>query len=262
MGTKLYFKCPGNDPVSRAVPELIVCPDCGVEVEIWTDEIKGKCASCNRVLKKDKTKIVAEQKMYKQDVRAVLNRLTQRACQLGASDAGAISTTEISVEEDLANLCREPGCENYGLSASCPPYVAGPDGFRKLLNTFKYAVVFKIDVPSEILFSDERRDIFRLLHEIAASIEQSAIDMGFHDSNAYAGGSCKQIFCRDHPDCRVLAENGKCRNPLFARPSMSGFGINVLKLKKAAGWMSNKTPRDTDPDTVSMETVCALVLIG
>ncbi|MDH3575628.1 MAG: DUF2284 domain-containing protein [Desulfobacteraceae bacterium] len=262
MGTKLYFKCPGNDPVSRAVPELIVCPDCGVEVEIWTDEIKGKCASCNRVFKKDKTKIVAEQKMYKQDVRAVLNRLTQRACQLGASDAGAISTTEISVEEDLANLCREPGCENYGLSASCPPYVAGPDGFRKLLNTFKYAVVFKIDVPSEILFSDERRDIFRLLHEIAASIEQSAIEIGCHDSKAYAGGSCKQIFCRDHPDCRVLAENGECRNPLFARPSMSGFGINVLKLKKAAGWMSNKTSQNDDPDTISMQTFCGLVLIG
>jgi len=262
MGTKLYFKCTGNYPVSRALPELIVCPDCGVEVEIWTDEIKGKCASCNRVFKKDKTKIVAEQKMYKQDVRAVLNRLTQRACQLGASDAGAISTTEISVEEDLANLCREPGCENYGLSASCPPYVAGPDGFRKLLNTFKYAVVFKIDVPSEILFSDERRDIFRLLHEIAASIEQSAIEIGCHDSKAYAGGSCKQIFCRDHPDCRVLAENGECRNPLFARPSMSGFGINVLKLKKAAGWMSNKTSQNDDPDTISMQTFCGLVLIG
>jgi hypothetical protein len=42
MGTKLYFQCPGNDPVSRAVPELFVCPYCGVDVEIWTDEIKGK----------------------------------------------------------------------------------------------------------------------------------------------------------------------------------------------------------------------------
>ena len=262
MGTKLYFKCPGNDPVSRAVPEMFVCPDCGMEVEIWTDEIKGKCTSCKRVFWNDKALKVAEKKLPGHSVRSVLKELTQLACQLSASDAGAISTTDISVEEDLANLCREPRCENYGLSAGCPPHVAGPAGFRKLLKTFEHAVVFKIDVPSEILLSDERRDIFRLLHEIAASIEQSAIDMGFHDSNAYAGGSCKQIFCRDHPDCRVLAENGKCRNPLFARPSMSGFGINVLKLKKAAGWMSNKTPRESDPDTVSMETVCGLVLIG
>jgi len=39
MGTKLYFQCLGNDPVSRAVPELLICPDCGTDVEIWTDEI-------------------------------------------------------------------------------------------------------------------------------------------------------------------------------------------------------------------------------
>jgi predicted metal-binding protein len=262
MGTKLYFKCPGNDPVSRAVPELFTCPDCETEVEIWTDVLKGKCTSCNRVFHKDKVLKMSEKKPVEYSVESALKELTQCACQLGASDARAISTTEISVEDSLANLCREPGCENYGLSASCPPYVAGPDGFRKLLNTFKHAVVFKIDVPSEILFSDERRDVFRLLHEIAASIEKSAIEMGCHDSKAYVGGSCKQIFCRDHPDCRVLAGNGECRNPFLARPSMSGFGINVLKLKRAAGWMSNKTPRDVDPDTVSMETVCGLVLIG
>jgi predicted metal-binding protein len=233
-----------------------------MEVEIWTDEINGKCASCNRVFQKDKAKKVSEKNPPEHSVWAVLNRLTKLACQLGASDARVICTAKISVKDDLANLCKEPGCENYGLSASCPPHVTGPAGFRKLLKTFEHAVVFKIDVSSEILFSDERRDIFRLLHEIAANIEQSAIEMGYQNSSAYAGGSCKQIFCRDHSDCRVLAENGECRNPLCARPSMSGFGINVLKLKKAAGWMSNKIPRNTGPDTISMETVCGLVLIG
>ena len=262
MDTKLYFKCPGNDPVSRAVPELFVCPDCGMNIEIWTDETKGKCTYCNTVFQKNDTAKAVDNKQFRQNVGKALEKLTQLACQLGASDARAISTTEISVEDDLANLCRAPGCENYGLSASCPPHVAGPAGFRKLLKTFEHAVVFKIEVPSEILFSDERRDIFQLLHEIAASIERSASEMGFHDSNAYVGGSCKQIFCRDYTDCRVIAKNGECRNPLFARPSMSGFGINVLKLKRAAGWISSKTPRENDLDTVSMETVCGLVLIG
>ena len=262
MGTKLYFQCPGNDPVSRAVPELFVCPDCGTDVEIWTDEIKGKCTSCNKLFQKDKTAKAMKKNPHEKNVKAALEKLMQLAYHLGANDAKAISTTEISVEDSLASLCREPGCENYGLSASCPPYVAGPDGFRKLLKVFDHAVVFKIDVPSEILLSDERRDIFRLLHEIASNIERAAIEMEFKNSNAYAGGSCKQIFCPDHSECRVLAENRECRNPLLARPSMSGFGINVLKLKKAAGWISSKTPRDIDSDTVSMETVCGLVLIG
>jgi predicted metal-binding protein len=214
------------------------------------------------MFQKDKIAKAMKKNSHEKNTKSALKKLTQLACQLGASDAKAIFTTEISVEDSLANLCREPGCENYGLSASCPPHVAGPDGFRKLIDDFDHAVFFKIDVPSEILLSDERRDIFRLLHEIAAGIEQAAIKMGFNDSSAYAGGSCKQIFCRDHPRCRVIAKNEECRNPLLAQPSMSGFGINVLKLKKAVGWISKKTLQDIDPDTVSMETVCGLILIG
>jgi hypothetical protein len=76
-------------------------------------------------------------------------------------------------------------------------------------------------VPSEILYSGENRELFQLLHEIAAGIENSAVKMGFSDAQAYAGGSCKRIFCHDHPECRVISEKGSCRNPDYARPSMS-----------------------------------------
>jgi len=190
-----------------------------------------------------------------------LEELMQLACRLGASDAAVIPTSEISVEDDLAKLCREPQCENYGLSASCPPHVAGPDGFRKLQKKNQHAVFFKIDVPSEILLSSQRREIFQLLHEIAADIEQAAVKMGYSHSKAFAGGSCKKLFCRDHIDCRLVAEGGACRNPQRARPSMSGFGINVSKLMKSAGWHLDRITRDTDPDDVPMGSVSGLVLV-
>lgn len=99
-----------------------------MEVEIWTDEIKGRCTFCKRILRNDKALKVSEKKPQKHIVGSVLKELAQLACQLGASDARAIYTTEISVEDDLAKLCQEPGCENYGLSAGCPPHVAGPAG--------------------------------------------------------------------------------------------------------------------------------------
>ena len=193
---------------------------------------------------------------------AEMKELTGLACRLGASNVKVISTSEISIEENLAKLCREPQCENYGLSASCPPHVAGPSGFRKLLENFEQAVVFKIDVPSEILLSSDRREVFRALHEIAANIEHSAVEMGFHHSRAYAGGSCKRLFCQDYAYCRVLKEGGECRNPHRARPSMSGFGINVSRLMEAAGWTMKRIAQDTSRDKVSMGTVCGLVLIG
>jgi len=205
---------------------------------------------------------VAKMKDGQQIDPADLKELTELACRLGASSAKVISSSEISIEEDLANLCREPRCENYGLSASCPPHVAGPSGFRKLMETFEQAVVFKLDVPSEILLSSDRREVFRALHEIAAGIEHSAVEIGHHHSRAYAGGSCKQLFCQDYTYCRLLEEGGECRNPRQARPSMSGFGINVSKLMQVAGWTMHRIIQDTRHDDVSMGTVCGLVLIG
>ena len=177
---------------------------------------------------------------------AQLKELTELACRLGMSNATVISASEILIEEELAKLCREPQCENYGLSASCPPHVGGPSGFRKLLDDFEHAVVFRIEVPSEVLLSSDRREVFRALHEIAVRIEHAAVDMGYRNSRAYAGGSCKRIFCQDYTFCRVLKEGGECRNPDRARPSMSGFGINVSKLIEAAGW----TMKMLSPDGV------------
>jgi predicted metal-binding protein len=195
-------------------------------------------------------------------IRTDFAELIRLACRLGASGAALIAASEICIEDDLAKLCQEPQCENYGLSASCPPHVTGPGGFREFKKTFQHAVVFKIDVPSEILLSNQRREIFQLLHEIAAGIEQAAVKMGYSGSKGFAGGSCKNLFCRDHADCRVLARGGACRHPERARPSMSGFGINVPKLLQAAGWHMDRITAETDPDDVPMGSVSGLVLLG
>jgi len=191
-----------------------------------------------------------------------LKELIKLACRSGASGAAAISASDISIEDDLAKLCREPQCESYGLSTSCPPHVSGPSGFRKLLKKFKHAIVIKIDVPLEILLSSERSDIMRLLNEIVAGIELAAVKTGYPSSKAFAGGSCKKIFCHDYEGCRVLTEGGECRNPRYARPSMSGFGINVSKLMQASGWTMNRYNSEDDPDTASTAPICGLILIG
>ena len=91
--------------MSRAVPELFVCPDCGMEVEIWTDEIKGRCTSCQRIIWNKKMLEMSEKKLPEQRLGSVLKELTQFAYHLGASDARTISTAKISVEDHLANIC-------------------------------------------------------------------------------------------------------------------------------------------------------------
>jgi predicted metal-binding protein len=199
-----------------------------------------------------------DQKSIQED----LKELTELACRLGANDAQGISTEHISVDDTLVDLCKESRCANYGLSVNCPPHVSGPSGFRELLKDYQQAVVFKIEVPTEILLSEDSRDLFIMLQEIAAAVEQSAVERGYRNSKGFAGGSCKQLFCQDHDECRVLAGEGECLHPLSARPSMSGFGIHVSGLMKAAGWSMDRITRETRPDDVSTGMLCGLVLVG
>jgi predicted metal-binding protein len=188
--------------------------------------------------------------------------LIREACLAGATEVMTVAPAEIVVEERLAGFCREPQCPNYGQSPSCPPHVAGPAGFHALRDKSRAALVVRIEVPSAVLFSDERREVMRLLHEITAGIERSAIARGYTGSKAFAGGSCKDLFCHDHLSCQILAGSGKCRNPNQARPSMSGFGINVAKMLQAAGCSEAKSTRPAIPGMESMSWLAGLVLIA
>ena len=46
-------QCPGQDMRNLRV-ELYKCPDCGAEVEIFSDEVKMKCHKCGTVIYREK----------------------------------------------------------------------------------------------------------------------------------------------------------------------------------------------------------------
>lgn len=179
----------------------------------------------------------------------------------GASKAARISPLSIHIENRLAAYCRTPKCPNYGLSMSCPPNVSGPAGFRKLVQMSSHAIVIRIEIDGDSLHGEQRSEVMRLLHEITAAVEQEAKLLGFEHSRAFAGGSCKPSFCAEHGQCRVLTGAGPCRHPESARPSMSGYGINVGDLMKEVGWSTDLfPPRDADGEE-QLAWVAGLVLL-
>lgn len=189
-------------------------------------------------------------------------QLIDQARFAGASEVSVIGSSAIVVEPRLADICHEPRCENYGLSLSCPPHVEGPQYFLELQEKTSHAMVIRIDVPSEVLFSNERDEVMRLLHEIVAATEKKAAELGYSHSRGFAGGSCKRFFCADYPDCRVITGKGRCRNPDSARQSMSGFGINVGEMMAAAGWEEKKINATGSQPGDEMSWVAGLVMIG
>ena len=51
----MVFSCPGADAIKQPSPEIIKCPFCSYELEMFTDEIKARCPGCKKtVLRKQK----------------------------------------------------------------------------------------------------------------------------------------------------------------------------------------------------------------
>ena len=46
----MHTVCPGAKMIRQPKPEMFDCPQCGSEVEIWTDELKGVCPQCKTTL--------------------------------------------------------------------------------------------------------------------------------------------------------------------------------------------------------------------
>ncbi len=184
------------------------------------------------------------------------------ALKLGVGDARLIAATRIRVEEALAAICRDPGCPGYGQSANCPPHVMKPAAFRKLLQTFPEALVFKYDVPTEVLLGDDRFEVAGLVHETAAALERQALVCGYAAACGFAASSCRRIFCAAENDCRVLAGNGTCRHPDAARPSISGLGVNFFELARAVGWPIKRITRESDPGEIPMGLMAGIVLLA
>lgn len=189
-----------------------------------------------------------------------LQKLRETALAAGASDARYIHPRQIVIEDALADYCVSPQCSNYGLSAGCPPHVEGPETFRRWCSDTRQVLVVRKDVSVKLLFSEKKDDELRALHRIVADVEMHALQLMYPKSLGFAGGSCKKLFCGDHDNCLRLSEKALCRNPLCARPSMSGFGVHVVKLMEAAGWQVIPACEE-DSSGDAMSWIAGLVLL-
>jgi predicted metal-binding protein len=106
-----------------------------------------------------------------------LGALVDRERGMGADEATFITPGDIAVENQFPELCKPPQCDGYGRSANCPPYEMTPDEFRNRLKEYDRALVFRFDVPMEILL-DERNHVNRLVQETAADRGAGDVSLG------------------------------------------------------------------------------------
>ena len=186
--------------------------------------------------------------------------LFDTARTLGASDFALIPASQIPVRPELADFCTPSGCPDYDTSANCPPHGLKPEAFRQMLGWYQSALVFRIQVKTEIL-SDEtlRRPHLARVHEIAAALESAASRHGATLTAGVASGGCKRLFCDGWKEC-AKRSTGTCRHPGLAKPSMSGLGVDFLALCRKIGWAASPMTRATTASEMETGTLVGFVL--
>ena len=111
------------------------------------------------------------------------------------------------------------------------------------------------------------REVFGLVQETVAKLERAAVQMGFYGkSKSLCRGIVQKCFLlRSRGLPGTFGTEGECRNPERARPSMSGFGINVRELLGKSRGFLRTTPictiRRSDRKE-PMTWVAGLVMLG
>jgi predicted metal-binding protein len=133
----------------------------------------------------------------------------------GVIDACIISPSEVEIAAWVRLKCQY-GCEGYGQCLVCPPFTPSPEQMRKVLDAYHRAILIRFEPKAEV-------------KSIVAELERSIFLSGAWKAFGLGAGPC--YFCKSCP-----VEDGQCRYPERARPSMEACGIDVFSSVRKAGF--------------------------
>lgn len=212
-----------------------------------------------------------------EEMQADLKRYRQMALDLGMTDAAIIPADKVYVQRRVRVKCIIPKCPAYGSSAHCPPHSLDTKDIAEIVSGFKWAILTKLNVDSELVGGDDSLvtddegkiiptkklkkllNFYRLVSDVVTRIEHQAFYDGHHLAIAFAAGSCRSHYC-NFMDCAVL-KGEPCRFPGRARPSMESASMNVYKMVAEAGWDMYPIGMDINPSNVPHATLVGITLI-
>jgi predicted metal-binding protein len=210
-------------------------------------------------------KKIAE-KVSEEQLRADLEKYRQLAFGMGAKDAKVITTDMVKIDERVRAKCLYPKCRHYGTNANCPPYSLKPRQTQRIVRSYKYALLIKIEIAPELIAGEKAREE-RLyvpsaakLREMVSRIEAEAFYDGYYLALGFANGSCKEVFCHNQ-DCQALLPGKACRQVLRATSSLEAVGIDAMATAVKAGWEVYAIGRSTLPAEIPFGVRLGMVLI-
>jgi predicted metal-binding protein len=117
-------------------------------------------------------------------------------------------------------------CKNFGTKATCPPYIATTEYFKKVIRTYKHGVVyyelFKADKEN---WETLRKESSLKIHKHILAERNRLINNGHYFYLALGAGSCKLCQTCFFP----------CKKPSESLIPIEGTGIDLVATMKKYG---------------------------
>ncbi len=160
----------------------------------------------------------------------VVAGLKKSAGEKVPNTAKLIPASDILLDDYVRLKCKY-GCSRFAKRFTCPPYTPTADETRKLLKTYKWALLFEFTGLKDGGMQGN-------LHEVMYQLEREAFLAGLHRAFAYTCGPCR--ICKTCPaetiDNPTEFDKKNCKHPVKARPSMESCGIDVFGTARKAGF--------------------------
>jgi len=131
----------------------------------------------------------------------------------GVKDVRIISPSDVLTASWVRLKCQF-GCDGYGQCLVCPPFTPTHEEMRGILDGYHRGILIRFEPQATV-------------KKVVADLERNIFLKGSWKTFSLGAGPC--YFCR-----RCPVEEGRCRFPERARPSMEACGIDVFSTAKRA----------------------------
>ena len=128
------------------------------------------------------------------------------------------------------------GCGGYGYNHCCPPHSLTSEETRKIIDSYKRAILFHI----EAFHSPDREKRLRKHRQVLREMEGNMFKDGYYKAFVFLIGPCD--LCGE---CAILSDS-PCINRDSARPSMESCGIDVFQTARNNGFTINTLSEVTE----------------
>ena len=218
------LKCPGLEQTLAVFPETLSCPECGNDVEIWTDERKAKCSVCMKMVNPRQPEVIETPSADKKFQVTVNEYADDTGTTLYYERYETIISVS-SFDHAQKNKIACEACHKYGKNFACPPH---SPYFPEYLDAQNYAKVLCIRMPQEYFRNEIQEKIYRKCFRKARSILVEEL-LSYRKQGYLVAGSG---FCLACKVCTVEEGFDNCKKPNKKIYSLESLGVNLTALTK------------------------------